>query len=235
LTIYFEKRSLVVPGDLLAEGDYKVGENTHRVGNKFYATRIGLFDFKGKTLCVIALNSFYIPKVGDIVIGTILDVRVGGWIVDIKAPQLAMLRVVDALDRPFEPTKDDLTAIFDIGDMILAKVIAYDRTRSPLLTIKEPGLGKITHGRITSITPSKIPRLIGKKGSMISILKKETGCQITIGMNGLVLVRGKNPESEMIAVKAISKIERESHTTGLTDRVVEMIKKMKEEGGVSSG
>jgi exosome complex component RRP4 len=93
--------------------------------------------------------------------------------------------------------------------------------------VREPSLGKITGGQIIEITPSKIPRLIGRKGSMVNMIKQETDCKIIIGQNGLVLVRGKTLENEQLAIKAIRKVERESHTSGLTDRVSRMIKEEK--------
>lgn len=228
MPVFFERRQLVTPGDLLAENDYTPGENTYRENDKIYATRIGLVNYEDKRVYVVALKSFYIPMVGDAVIGKIVEVGMSGWTVDIRAPYLAMLRASDALERPFKPQKDDLPSIFDVGDLIIAKIVAYDRTRDPLLTILEPTLGKITRGQIVEITPTKIPRVIGRKGSMITMLKQETGCQITIGQNGLILVSGKSPEDERLAIMAIRKIEQEAHTTGLTDRVTEMIRKEKE-------
>ena len=224
MTLHFNKRDLVTPGDLLAEGDYKAGENTYKVDDKIYATRVGLMDVRDNTVLVIALNSFYVPRVGDLVIGKVVDVSIGGWVVDIEAPYLAMLKASDVFGQSFRPYKDDLTKVFDAGDLLLAKIVAYDRTRNPLLTVRETGLGKITRGRVVKITPSKVPRLIGKKGSMISLLKRGTGCQITVGMNGLILVSGKSAENEMLCVRAIRKIERESHVSGLTDRIAEMLK-----------
>jgi len=227
LTIFFNRRDLVVPGDLLAEGDYEAGSNVYKDGSRLYATRVGLLEVEDNKISVIALNSFYVPKPGDLVIGDIVDVGVGSWAVDIRAPRLAILRAVDAFNRPFRPDRDELTRFLTVGDTIIAKVKAYDRTRNPMLTLGEPGLGKITSGRLVRITPSKVPRLIGKKGSMISMLKRETGCQIVIGMNGVVLVRCKRPEDEELLVEAIEKIERESHVEGLTDRVARMIRRRK--------
>jgi len=227
LPVFYEKRQLVTPGDLLAENNYLPGENTFKENGKIYATRIGLVDYENKNIHVVALKSFYVPTVGDTVIGKVIEVSLGGWVIDIKAPYLAMLRASDVLERSFRPQKDDLPSIFDVGDILIAKIVASDRTRDPLLTIREPGLGKITRGQITQITPTKIPRLIGKKGSMITLIKKETGCQILVGQNGLILVSGKSPKDERLAIMAIRKIEEESHTSGLTDRVAEMIRKLK--------
>jgi len=227
--IFHEKRQLVTPGDLLAENDYISGENTYKENGKIYATRIGLFNHDQKRVFVVALKSFYVPMVGDTVIGKVLEVTLGGWIVDIRAPYVAMLRASDALERPVRPQKDDLPALFDVGDMMIAKIVAYDRTRDPLLTVLERGLGKVTRGQMIEITPTKIPRVIGKAGSMITMIKNETGCQIAIGQNGRIAIMGKTPEDERSAIMAIRMVEQEAHTSGLTDRVTEMLRKEKSE------
>jgi len=229
LVLFFENRELVTPGDLLAKGDYLAGENVFRINDEIYATRIGLVEYSNKKVSVVALKSFYVPSVNDLVIGKVVEVGTRGWMVEINSPFLALLRASDAFTKPFNPKNDELTSILDVGDVIIAKIIAYDRTRDPLLTIREHGLGKVKSGQIVVITPTKIPRVIGRKGSMISMIKNETGCNITIGQNGVILVRGKNPVMEGIVVRAIKMIEKEAHTTGLTDRVTDMIRREKME------
>jgi exosome complex component RRP4 len=224
---FFEKKQLVTPGELLAEGEYVAGENTYMEGNKIYASRIGLVDSDNKNVNIVALRAFYFPKVGDIVIGTVLEVGFNGWTVDIKAPYTALLRASDVLSRPFKPQNDELSQVLNAGDLIVAKIASYDRAHDPQLTVGEPGLGKITRGQITKVTPTKIPRVIGRKGSMISMIKQETGCQIILGLNGVILVTGKNVEDEELAMMAIRKIDEESHTSGLTDRITQLLKEEK--------
>ncbi|MBX5328226.1 MAG: exosome complex RNA-binding protein Rrp4 [Candidatus Bathyarchaeota archaeon] len=228
---FFERRQLVTPGDLIAEDDYMAGENTYRENNKIYASRIGIVEYENKKVNVVALRAFYIPRIGDIVIGTVTEVGFNGWTVDINAPYEALLRASDVLSRPFKPQKDELSQVLDVGDLIVAKIIAYDRAHNPQLTVGEPGLGKVTRGQIVKITPTKIPRAIGRKGSMISMIKQETGCQIILGLNGVVLITGKTLEDEQLAVMALRKIEEESHTSGLTDRITQMIKQEKTKRG----
>jgi exosome complex component RRP4 len=160
-----------------------------------------------------------------------LEVGFNGWTVDIKAPYTALLRASDVLSRPFKPQNDELSQVLCGGDLIVAKVASYDRAHDPQLTVGEPGLGKITRGQIIQVTPSKIPRVIGKKGSMISMIKQETNCQIILGLNGVILVTGKNPGDEELALAAIQKIEDESHTSGLTDRITQFLKEEKEKTG----
>src|SRR5512136_2321893 len=224
---YFEKKQLVTPGELLAEGEYLPGENTYVDQSKIYASRIGLVDTDNKKVNVVALRAFYMPKMGDIVIGTVVEVGFNGWTVDIKAPYTALLRASDVLSRPFKPQNDELSAVLNAGDLIVAKIASYDRAHDPQLTVGEPGLGKITRGQILHVVPTNIPRVIGRKGSMISMIKQETNCQIILGLNGVILVTGKTPEEEELAITAIKKIEDESHTSGLTDRITQLLKESK--------
>jgi exosome complex component RRP4 len=228
---FFERRQLVTPGDLIAEGDYTAGENTYAEDNKIYSSRIGLVEYEDKKVNVVALRAFYIPRLGDIVVGTVVEVGFNGWTVDISAPYLALLRASDVLSRPFKPQKDDLSQVLDVGDLIVAKIVSYDRTHDPQLTVGEPGLGKVTRGQMLRIIPTKIPRVIGRKGSMISMIKQETGCQIILGLNGIIIITGKTVEDEQLAMMAIHKIDEESHTSGLTDRVTQMIKEEKTKRG----
>ena len=229
--ILLEKRQLVVPGDLVAEGDYIAGDNTYKEKDKIYASRVGIVEYETKRIDVVALKSFYIPRMEDIVIGTITEVGFSGWMVDINSPYPALLRASDVLSRPFKPQKDDLPQVLDAGDLVVAKIVSYDRTHDPQLTVAEPGLGKITRGQILKVTPTKVPRIIGRKGSMISMIKQETGCNIILGVNGVVLITGKTLEDEQLATMAILKIEAESHTTGLTDRITQMLKQEKSKRG----
>jgi exosome complex component RRP4 len=227
LPTFYERKQIVTPGDLLAENDYVAGDNTYKENGKIYATRVGLVDYDNRRVYVVALKAFYVPYIGDLVIGKVTDVTLGVWLIDINAPYPAVLRASDALNRPFKPQRDELSSIFDVGDVVIAKIVAYDRTRDPLLTVSDLGLGKVKRGQIIEVTPTKIPRVIGRQGSMITMLKQETGCQITVGQNGVILVSGKSVEDEQLAVRAIRKIAEEAHTSGLTDRITEMIKNEK--------
>ena len=225
MTLYFKNRQIVVPGELLAEGGYKPGEGTFREGNCIYSSVVGLVEAKGKVVQVVAFEGAYIPKVGDVVIGKVIDVKMTSWRIDINSPYQATMHPVNIFERRMDPLKEDLRRYFDVGDTLVAKIMAFDRTRAPLLTTKERGLGKLQGGYLVNILPTKIPRLIGRKGSMINMIKKETGCQIVIGQNGVIWVSGKSFEDEERVIKAIRQIEREAHTSGLTDRVRELIHK----------
>ncbi len=226
MVLVVEPKQVVAPGELLADGDHLLGDNSYRIGNQIFSACIGLVEVDGNRVFVVPLKGGYIPRVGDLVAGRIVDIGLSGWSVDILAPYPAMLPASET-PGPRGPRRRDLSATFDVGDTVLAQVLAFDRTRDPLLTIKGPGLGKVSTGRVVEISAAKIPRLIGRKGSMIDMLKRETGSQITVGQNGVALVWGKTQESERVALEAIYMVEREAHTRGLTDRIREMIAKSK--------
>lgn len=223
MSIYFEQQDIVVPGQLLAEGDYRQGDGAYKEQEQVFAAVIGLAKMKGKTIYVVPLQGQYTPKVRDIIIGKVVEVTLNGWLVDINSPYPAMLPVMHALSRrDATHAKENLRRWYDLGESVVAEIIAADRTRDPLITTRGRGLGKIRGGVLMSITPARVPRLIGRKGSMINMLKSELQTDIVVGQNGVVWMKG-NPDRVDIAIDAIRQIEREAHTSGLTDRVRETI------------
>lgn len=232
--LFVKSRQLVIPGDLLAKGEYAAGKNVYKEGDGFYASKVGLVNFENRVMHVIAIEGGYLPSVNDLVVGKVVNVGLSEWVVDINSPYRGILFVSQTPRRSFDSRRDDLTGILDVGDIIVAKVLEFDRTRDPRITIRDRGLGKVTSGYVIKVTPTKIPRLIGKRGSMIKLIKSRTGCQITVGQNGFILVRGKRVEDEALAVEVIRMIERDAHTSGLTNRVGEFIGKRKQ-GGLTDG
>ena len=67
------KRRYVVPGDKIAEGNFRPLMNVIRAGNSIIATRIGIAETGREGIKVIPLSGIYIPRVNDIVIGKIVD------------------------------------------------------------------------------------------------------------------------------------------------------------------
>lgn len=232
MSIHFEQQDIVVPGQLLAEGDFRTGEGTYMEQEKVYASVIGLAKMKGKTVYVVPLKGQYIPKPRDIIIGNVVEVTLNGWLLDFHCPYPAMLPVMHALSRrDAAQAKDDLRRYYDVGETVVAEIIAADRTRDPLVTTLGRGLGKVHGGVLMNIIPTRVPRLIGRKGSMINMLKSELQVDIVVGQNGIVWLKGNLARMD-IAQEAIRQIEREAHTSGLTDRVRDFITaKLAEQNG----
>ena len=158
MTMHAQPKQLVTPGDLLGEGPYFAGENTYRDGSKIYSARVGLAEIIGNKLIVVPIKGTYIPRIDDIVIGRVTDIGMSGWQVDICSPYPAMLPASETpMQRGHDMGRRDLSHLYVVGDLTLAQIIAFDRTRDPLLTTKGRGLGKISSGRVARIAPAKIP------------------------------------------------------------------------------
>ncbi len=220
MNVYFQKREIVVPGQLLAEGRYRASIGTYSKNGKIYASLIGLAEQNRNIIRVVPLEGVYIPKEGDLVIGTITLVGGNNWKVDIGGPYGASLHANNALRRPYD---EDISRYFDVGDVIAAEVIAFDRVSGPFLTLKGRGLQKLRDGMILTVSPSKIPRIIGRKGSMINMIKDKLRIHTIVGQNGRIWIKAPNTKILRIAIKAFKMIEREAHTSKLTDRVATMI------------
>lgn len=213
-----KEKDIVIPGDALAEGlDYLPGPHTYREEDKIYSKVVGLVSLSGKVLKITPLNGPYIPKTWDKVIGNVIDITMSGWRVDIHTAYSALLNIKEFTSR-FIRKGEDLSKILAIGDYIVAKITNVTSQNLIDITMREPGLHKITGGRIIKINPQKVPRIIGREGSMITLIKNKTGCEITVSQNGLVWIKG-TPEKEYLTQLAIELIEERSHQEGLTEKV----------------
>jgi exosome complex component RRP4 len=121
----------------------------------------------------------------------------------------------------------DLTKFFDVGDVIYCKISKVTKGMTIRVSMRSIGARKLYGGSIIKVKPTKVPRIIGKGGSMINMIKNATGCSIYVGKNGVIWIRGENKNK---VIEAILTIERESHTVGLTDNIEKMLSE-----GVKSG
>jgi exosome complex component RRP4 len=96
------------------------------------------------------------------------------------------------------------------------------------LTMRDEHLRILKQGRVIDISHVKIPRVIGRNGSMISMLKKDLNVSIFVGQNGRIWLKGDDKKVDL-AIRTIFKIEREAHTSGLTDKIKEYIGKEQEQ------
>lgn len=223
--LLIEERSVVVPGEHIAEGlDYLPAQWAYRKGEAILAGRLGLFMLEGRAVKILPLSGRYMPKRNDIVIGKVIDVAISGWRLDINCAYSAMLSMKDATSE-FIARGADLTQFFNLGDIIVTKIVNVTSQKLVDLTTKGPGLRKMYGGRLIYVNCNKVPRIIGKQGSMVALIKNATGCKIIVGQNGVIWMDGE-PEQEVIAIEAIKKIEEESHISGLTERITEYLERM---------
>ena len=218
-----DKKRHVIPGELIVSGSYRAEQNTVMEGDKILATVIGLSDVHDGSVRVIPLTGGYYPKDDDLVIGKIVSHSAMSWEVDINSCYAGMLPATDVFGRDFSSHSDDLSAKLSNGDLIVARIVNADKTRDPLLTISGRELGKIDSGELVNISPSKVARLIGKRGSMIQTIEGGTHAQITIGQNGLVVVSCEDSDGLLKAIKAIELVDEKAHVANLTDQINDML------------
>jgi exosome complex component RRP4 len=217
--IKVNSKTLVVPGDLLATGmDNLPGDGTYRENDNIHSARLGLCHIEGRAVKVIPVSGNYVPRKNDIIIAKIIDVTMSGWRAELNTAYTAMLTLKEATSE-YVQKGADLTKYFNFGDYILTKITNVTTQNLIDISMRGPGLRKLSDGRIIKVSPSKIPRIIGKKGSMVAMVKDATQTNITVGQNGLIWISGKDPAKELLAEKAIEMIDRESHTSGLTERM----------------
>ena len=218
------ERKIVIPGETIVSGEkYLPGEGTEKKDNDIISIMYGLSEETKGLVKVIPLSGVYHPRRGNVVIGKVENVTFNGWIIDITAPNSAFLSLTEV---PRYVNKDGLEEVMDIGDMVVAKIWNINK-RGIDLSIKSRGLGKIEDGIIIKINPNKVPRVIGKEGSMVKLIKDETGCNITVGQNGLIWIKGDKIEDELFAKKSILFVTEKSYISGLTEEVKKWFEKEK--------
>ncbi|MEM0492853.1 MAG: exosome complex RNA-binding protein Rrp4 [Candidatus Thermoplasmatota archaeon] len=217
-----KKRVIVIPSQYLGEvSKVKAGHGTFIHKGKIYAERLGILHHNGSYLNVVPLKGRYSPIVNDFVIGIVMEPLQSSWMVDINAPYPALLHTEEV---PWDIEFGETARFLNAGDAVMAKVLSVDEAKRIQITLKDRNLCKIRGGHLVDVEPSKVPRIIGKQGSMISLLKKYTRCRIFVGQNGRVWLDG--PEEGIAqVVHVIRLIENEALRFGLTNRVEELLKK----------
>ena len=217
------KRKYVIPGDVITTGPFRPEHNVYQDGDRIIATSVGISEIYDNAVRVIPLSGMYIPKNNDLVIGKVIGHSALSWEFEINSCFVGFLPAQDVFGRDYSPTKDELKARLDKGDLVAARIANFDRSRDPLLTIQDRDLGKIESGELIEIAPSKVPRLIGKRGSMIQTIELATKAMITIGQNGWIVVSCDDPVGLLKAIQAIKMVDAQAHTPNLTERVKSML------------
>lgn len=216
------ERKLVIPGEVIVSAEDKLpGDFTRNENGNIISMRYGLADLSGRVVRIIPVSGVFEPRRGNTVIGRVENLTFNGWIIDVGGPYSAFLSLAEC---PRYIEKGNIGEFAGVGDVLSLKIFSVKNGGSIDLTLKSRGLGKLEGGRIIKINPHKVPRVIGKEGSMINLIKNETKTEITVGQNGYIWIKG-DLESERKAEEAINLIVRESISTGLTEKVEDFLKK----------
>jgi len=214
-----EHRDIVVPGEMLGT-DKRSGYGTYKSGNRIISSVLGVKKVVKDYINVVPLSGNYKPKPNDLVVGIVVDVGPTGWFIDIRRPYPALLTMQNA---PWDVSFGETSKYMNVGDSVLLLIKSVDEVNNVHLNMQDRRTRKFTQGQILDISPSKVPRVIGKNASMISLLKKYTQCYVFVGQNGRIWIDGE-AEKMLLTSQAIELIEREAHHYGLTEKVNEFLK-----------
>lgn len=231
MPIYVANEQVVVPGELVAEGSYEVVGPRIEVGKRYYAKvlSVALVE-KPKRVWLIPLKRSYLPTEGDLVVGKIIDVGPTFWLVDINSPYTALLQLSEV--PRVAAHRRDLSEIFQVGDLIIAKVLLFDYIHDPLLTIKEPKLGKLSRGLLVEVAPARVSRAIGKKGQVVNYLSEVLKVELVVGRNGRIMVVGGEPDREAIAVYVVTRLCEEPYVEDPLEEAKKLVEYVKQQWGL---
>ena len=218
-----EKRQIVVPGETIVSGnEFLPGDGAYRAGDEVVAERYGIANIFEKHVRVVPVSGAYYPRRGNTIIGTIVDITFNGWLIDFGGAQNAFLPVAEV---PRYVNKNEMAEFLDFGESVIVKV--WDvKSRGVDVSMKMRGFGKIEGGMIIAIGPNKVPRVIGREGSMVKMIKGATGCDVTVGQNGKVWISGKDTDMEVATRKIVEFIADNATIVGLTEKVEKFIKEL---------
>lgn len=188
------EKKFVVPGEKI---DEKVNAYVYRENGKIYSMIMGILSTKDDVSRLIPLAGKYLPQAGDYVVGVIEAVKHSGYVVDINSPYTAFLQSYSE---------------YKANDVVFAKIVDVNEVKSAVLEEDKPMEG----GDIIEISPYRVLRVIGKNNSMLNLLREKTKAFIVVGRNGRIWLKGGDAAK---AEQAILKIEKEAHTSGLTERM----------------
>lgn len=211
-----KKRRVVIPGEIIVSGeDYLPSEGARREGSSIVANRFGLAEESGRVIKVIAITGAFIPRKNNVIIGRVTNITLNGWIIDIDSAESAFLPIDES---PRFINKYEMNQFLNIGDVLAAKIWSIN-SRGVDISLKGRELGKLEGGFIFRIISNRVPRVIGREGSMISLIKERTGCDIIVGQNGWVWIKGQTLDAQILARRAIEYVADNFHIDGLTEQV----------------
>ncbi len=193
-------KKIIVPGEQISETRL-LTETTIVENNKTFASVTGFINEENK---FVPIKSIYTPRQGDSIVGVVVYVKGNGYMIDINTPFEGFL------------SGKDTCVPFSMGEIMYGKIKDVDEIGNVDITEAR----KLTPGKIIKFPSAKVPRLIGKKNSMIITIARGTDTEIYVGNNGYVYLSGGNIP---LAIKAINMVDKGSHTTGLTQQISDFL------------
>lgn len=191
-------KTIVVPGEQVADKPVN-SFGVYTYNNKTYSKQLGVL-YSVEHIKVVPLTGKYMPKEGDQIIGLVIQEDLYGYILDIKSFRLPYIH------------KRSIKTELKVGDLVLCNVYFVNEIKEASIDI----LAKLETGMLFEVSSKKVPRIIGKHRSMISLLEKYLGSKIIVGANGYIFAKGGKLNILKDALKIINKY---SYVDNLTEKM----------------
>ena len=202
------EQRLVTPGMVIGPASGKrAGSGTIAENNEFIATRLGWLNERNDVVSVLPINSAYMPRSGDLIIGYVAEVRNNLWFFDVNGPFQALLPMSLA---PWKVEYGSTRQHLGIGDAALARIQEVDETHNMVLTMKGVGLRRLNEGAVVSIPVNLVDTLRGENNATLSRIRDVTNCRIIVGDNGRVWIHG-DAEDMLASRQLIQTLQQEGH------------------------
>ncbi|MBN2126803.1 MAG: hypothetical protein JW703_00245 [Candidatus Diapherotrites archaeon] len=202
-------KKIVVPGELVSVERKRLGSNVYVQEGKIYSECLGLVEDASSSASVVCLKGMYVPRDGDLIIGIVKSEKFAGYLIDVNSIYSSFI------------SKKELNEMLKPGTVVSAKVMEVNEMKELVLGSPRVFFG----GEVIDVSPVKVPRLIGRDASMLNVLKQGTGCNLIIGKNGRIWVKGGNIP---LLLNAIQKIEDEAHLSNLTNKITAFLAEHKD-------
>eukprot|EP00297_Palpitomonas_bilix_P025578 CAMPEP_0113906050 /NCGR_PEP_ID=MMETSP0780_2-20120614/24470_1 /TAXON_ID=652834 /ORGANISM="Palpitomonas bilix" /LENGTH=202 /DNA_ID=CAMNT_0000900483 /DNA_START=180 /DNA_END=785 /DNA_ORIENTATION=- /assembly_acc=CAM_ASM_000599 len=194
-----EPSRFVVPGDIIAEDESgdggKVGNGLYVRGEIVMASKAGLLKkAKGSQVYVENHQRRYVPLVGDVVLGVVVERHGESYKVDIGAPSKAVLPHL-AFEGATKRNRPNL----EVGSLVYARIACADRDLDPELTCISPDskkgwmtgqslYGELNGGTVIELSSLRYARALldGSGAAVLRSLGERLPFEIACGLNGRV-------------------------------------------------
>jgi len=201
-------KKIVVPGELVSSERKRLGSHVFLREGKIYSETLGFVQETDVTASVVPLEGVYMPQVGDVVVGIVSGEKFSVFEVNINSflPSYVSKKEMREHLQPYSFVSGKIMKVSELNEVDLG----YIRV--------------LFGGEVFGISPVKVPRVIGRNGSMLEVLKTGTGCSFFVGRNGKIWVKGGNVE---LLKKSIKMIESKAHEEELTKTMGDYLEKEK--------
>ncbi|KAF3940396.1 hypothetical protein ABW19_dt0203170 [Dactylella cylindrospora] len=196
-----QNAGIVTPGEIVTDdpqwmrghGTYLSQPTNDGSPQSIISSLAGTISKTNKLLSIQALRFRYVPEIGDLVVGRILEVGTKRWRVDIAGPHSATL-LLSSINLPGgilrkRTSTDELQirTFFSEGDLLVAEVQTLNSDGSASLHTRSLKYGKLRNGVFMTIDAGMVRRM---KSHVLTINTSNGGGEVDIyiGVNGYIYI-----------------------------------------------